>query len=72
MTANERSEILFDKLKSDLGIQKALLKAQRNFSMNTSMQVASKVTEYVISEIKTQLYVISEIETQLKELRDSL
>ena len=62
MTANERSEILFDKLKSDLGIQEALLKAQRNFSMNTSMQVASKVTEYVISEI----------ETQLKELRDSL
>jgi hypothetical protein len=62
MTANERAEILFDKLKSDLGIQEALLKAQRNFSMNTSMQVAYKVTEYVISEI----------ETQLKELRDSL
>jgi hypothetical protein len=49
------SRVLFDKLISDFYINVVKCSQQMSFSMNTAMQVESKITQAVIKEIKRQI-----------------
>lgn len=52
---NLQNDMLLAKLESDLLIYEVKLKTERNYCMNSQMQVVASITEQIIKEIKRQI-----------------